>query len=100
VLELLAKRQGRMSNSTSISSDLINHRLGGGGRKTFYEPEAELADAVGDDESEGSGLSAGFMTMILILFLAVGGGTFYFDDLGFSWYEVKLMVGDLSRFRL
>ena len=38
--------------------------------------------------------------MMLILFVAVGGGTFFFDGLGFSWYEVKLMVGDLSRFRL
>ncbi len=89
-----------MSNSTSISSDLINRRLGGGGQKTFYEPEAELPGAGDDDESEGSGLSAGFMMMMLILFVAVGGGTFFFDDLGFSWYEVKLMVGDLSRFRL
>ena len=89
-----------MSNSTSISSDLINRRLGGGGKKAFYEPEAELPAAGNYEESEGSGLSAGFMMIMLILFVAVGGGTFYFDGLGISWYEVKLMVGDLSRFRL
>jgi hypothetical protein len=89
-----------MSNSTSISSDLINRRLGGGGQKTFYEPEAEVPGAGDDDESEGSGLSAGFIMMMLILFVAVGGGTFFFDGLGISWYDVKLMVGDLSRFSL
>jgi hypothetical protein len=89
-----------MSNSTSISSDLINRRLGGVGQKTFYEPEAELPAAGDYEESEGSGLSAGFMMTMLILFVAVGGGTFFIDDLGFSWYEIKLMVGDLSRFRL
>lgn len=88
-----------MSNSTSISSDLINRRLGGGGQKAFYEPEAELPDAY-YNESEGSGLSAGFIVKMVVLFVAVGGGTFFFDGLGFSWYDVKLVVGDLSRFRL
>lgn len=88
-----------MNNGTTISSDLINRRLGGGGQKTFYEPEAELADAE-DDQSEASGLSAGFMVKMLVLFVAVGGGTFFFDGLGLSWYDVKLVFGDLSRFRL
>lgn len=88
-----------MSNSTSISSDLINRRLGGAGQKTFYEPEVELADAE-FEPSEGLGLSAGFMVKMVVLFVAVGGGTFFFDASGFSWYDVKLAVGDLSRFRL
>ena len=88
-----------MSNSTSISSDLINRRLSGAGQKTFYQPDIELAD-VEDDESEGLGLSAGFLVKMVVLFVVVGGGTFYFDGLGFSWYDVKLVVGDLSRFRL
>ena len=47
-----------------------------------------------------SGLSAGFMVKMVVLFVAVGGGTFFFDASGFSWYDVKLVVGDLSRFRL
>ena len=89
-----------MSNSTSISSDLINRRLSGGGQKAFYDPEAELPAAADDDESEASSLSPGFMMMMVILFAAVGGGIFFFDGLGFSWYDVKLIVGDLSGFRL
>jgi hypothetical protein len=88
-----------MSNSTTISSDLINRRLGGGGQKAFYEPEAELPNA-DEDQSESSGLSAAFMVKMAVLFVAVGGGTYFFDDLGFSWYDVKLVVGDLSRFKL
>jgi hypothetical protein len=35
-----------------------------------------------------------------VLFVAVGGGTYYFESLGLSWYDVELVVGDLSRFRL
>ena len=88
-----------MSNSTSISSDLINRRLGTAGQKTFYEPDVELADMEAE-RSEGLGLSAGFMVKMVVLFVAVGGGTFFFDASGFSWYDVKLAVGDLSRFRL
>ena len=86
-----------MSNSTSISSDLINRRLSGAGQKTFYEPDLELA---GIEESDGLGLSAGFIVKMVVLFVAVGGGTYFFDASGFSWYDVKLVVGDLSRFRL
>ena len=79
MLGLLAKRHGTvMSNSTSISSDLINRRLSGAGQKTFYEPDAELA-AVEDDQSEGLGLSAGFFVKMVVLFVAVGGGTYFFD---------------------
>ena len=88
-----------MSNSTSISSDLINRRLSGAGQKTFYEPDLELA-AVDDDQSEGSGLSAGFVVKMAVLFVAVGGGTFFFDVSGFSWHDVKMVFGDLSRFQL
>jgi hypothetical protein len=88
-----------MSNSTSISSDLINRRLGSAGQKTFYEPDIELADAE-DDQSEGLGLSAGFIVKMAVLFVAVGGGTFFFDGVDFSWYDVKLAIGDMSRFRL
>lgn len=88
-----------MSNSTSISSELINRRLSGAGQKTFYEPDAELA-GVDDEESEGLGLSAGFFMKMVVLFVAVGGGTYFFDASSFSWYDVKMAVGDLSRFRL
>jgi hypothetical protein len=88
-----------MSNSTSISSELINRRLSGAGQKTFYEPDAELA-GVDDEESEGLGLSAGFIMKMVVLFVAVGGGTYFFDASSFSWYDVKMAVGDLSRFRL
>jgi hypothetical protein len=86
-----------MSNSTSISSDLINRRLSGAGQKTFYEPDVELADM---EAEQSEGLSAGFMVKMVVLFVAVGGGTFFFDASGFSWYDVKMAVGDLSRFRL
>ena len=88
-----------MSNSTSISSELINRRLSGAGQKTFYEPDAELA-GVDDEESEGLGLSAGFIMKMVVLFVAVGGGTYFFDTSSLSWYDVKMAVGDLSRFRL
>lgn len=88
-----------MSNSTSISSDLINRRLGGSGQKPFYEPETELAGAE-DIQPEDFGMSAGFIVKMVVLFVAVGGGTFFFDASGFSWYDVKLAIGDLSRFRL
>ena len=88
-----------MSNSTSISSDLINRRLGGAGKKTFYEPDVDLT-AGEVDQSEGSGLSAGFVVKMIVLFVAVGGGTYFFDVSGFSWYEVKMVFGDLSRFQL
>ena len=88
-----------MSNSTSISSDLINRRLSGVGQKTFYEPDVELVDMEAE-QSEGLGLSAGFMVKMVVLFVAVGGGTFFFDASGFSWYDVKQAVGDLSRFQL
>jgi len=87
-----------MSNST-ISSDLINRRLGGSGQKAFYEPEIELAGA-DDNQTEDFGMSAGFIVKMVVLFVAVGGGTFFFDASGFSWYDVKLAIGDLSRFRL
>ena len=86
-----------MSNGTSISSDLINRRLGGGGQKVFYEPELATAE---EDQSDGSGLSGGFIALIAVVFVAVGGGTYYFESLGLSWYDVELVVGDLSRFRL
>ncbi|MDP1700025.1 MAG: hypothetical protein Q8L53_03555 [Aestuariivirga sp.] len=88
-----------MSNITSISSDLINRRLSGAGQKTFYEPDVELADAE-FEQSEGMGMSAGFIVKMVVLFVAVGGGTFFFDGSAFSWYELKLAVGDLSRFML
>ena len=88
-----------MSNSTSISSDLINRRLSGAGQKTFYEPDVELADMEAE-QAEGLGLSAGFVVKMVVLFVAVGGGTFFFDGSAFSWYELKLAVGDLSRFKL
>jgi hypothetical protein len=86
-----------MNDSTSISSDLINRRLGGGGKKTFYEPDLPSAE---DEQPEASGLSRGFMVKMLVLFVAVGGSTFFFDHFGFSWYDIKLAIGDLSRFRL
>lgn len=86
-----------MSNSTSISSDLINRRLGGGGQKTFYEPELQTVD---DGPSEGSGMSAGFVVTMLILFVTVGGGTYFFEGMDYSWYELKQAFGDLSQFQL
>ncbi|MEQ1522419.1 MAG: hypothetical protein ABL936_14195 [Aestuariivirga sp.] len=55
---------------------------------------------VNDEQSEGLALSAGFIVKMVVLFVAVGGGTYFFDASGFSWYDVKLAVGDLSRFRL
>ena len=84
-----------MSNSTSISSDLINRRLGGGGQKTFYEPDLPEID---DGQSEGSSLSAGFMVKMLLLFVAVGGGTYFVAGVDYSWYEFKLALSGLSLF--
>ena len=85
-----------MSNGTSISSDLINRRLGSSGKSNFYEPDVlEVADGQAGD----SGLSAGFIVKMLVLFIAVGGGTYFFDGTDLSWYEVKLAIGDLSQFQ-
>ena len=86
-----------MSNNTSISSDLINRRLGGGGQKTFYEPELSAAY---DGQSEASSLSAGFMVMMLALFVAVGGGTYFVAGSDYSWYEFKRDINGLSQFQL
>lgn len=86
-----------MSNGTSISSDLINRRLGGGGQKNFYEPELQPVD---DGQSEGSGMSAGFILKVLFMFVTVGGGTYFFEGMDLSWYELKQAVGDLSQFQL
>ena len=86
-----------MNNSTSISSDLINRRLGGGGQKNFYEPDLSAVD---DSQSESSGMSAGFVVKMLVLFMAVGGGTYFFEGPDYSWYELKQTIGDLSQFQL
>ncbi len=85
-----------MSNNTSITSDLINRRLGGGGQKTFYEPELSAAD---DGHSEGSSMSAGFMVMMLVLFVAVGGGTYLVAGSDYSWYELKRDFNGLGLFK-
>ena len=85
-----------MSNGTSISAELINRRLGSSGKSNFYEPGLlEVSKGQAGDSS----LSAGFMVKMLVLFFAVGGGTYFFGGLDLSWYEVKLAIGDLSRFR-
>jgi hypothetical protein len=86
-----------MSNSNSISSDLINRRLGGGGQKNFYEPDLLVVD---DSQSEGSDMSAGFVVKMFVLFLAVGGGTYFFEGPDYSWYELKQTIGNLSQFQL
>ncbi len=85
-----------MKNGTGISSDLINRRLGGGGKGDFHEPEVlEIPDGQSGDE----GLSAGFIAKMLVLFVAVGGGTYFLADTELSWHEVKLAIGGLSRFQ-
>jgi len=86
-----------MSNGMSISSDLINRRLGGGGQKNFYEPDLQAVD---DGQSDGSGMSAGFIVKLLVLFVTVGGGTYFFEGPDYSWYEIKQTIGDLSQLQL
>jgi hypothetical protein len=86
-----------MSNGNSISSELINRRLGSGGQKNFYEPDLQAVD---DDQSLGSDMSIGFIIKMLVLFVAVGGGTYFFEGPDYSWYEIKQTVGDLSQFQL
>ncbi len=83
--------------SNSISSDLINRRLGGGRQKNFYEPDLLAVD---DGQSEGSSLSAGFIIKMLVLFVTVGSGTYFFEGSDYSWYEIKQAIGDLSQFQL
>lgn len=85
-----------MGTNTSISSDLINRRLGGGGQKTFYE--SDLPDVV-DDQPEGSSLSAGFVVMMLVLFVAVGGGTYFVAGSDYTWYEFKQAINGLTQFK-
>ena len=85
-----------MSNNTSITSDLINRRLGGGGQKTFYEPELSAAD---DGHSEGTSMSAEFMVLMLVLFVAVGGGTYFVAGSDYSWYELKRDFNGLGLFK-
>ena len=85
-----------MSNNTSITSDLINRRLGGSGQKTFYEPEPAAAD---DGHPESSSMSGGFMVMMLVLFVAVGGGTYFVAGSDYSWYELKRDLNGLGLFK-
>ena len=84
-----------MSNNTSISADLINRRLGGGGQKTFYQPD--LADA-DDGQPDSSSMSAGFVMLMLVFFIAVGGGTYFVAGSDYSWYELKRDFRSLGLF--
>ena len=34
-------------------------------------------------------MSAGFIVKMLVLFVAVGGGTYFFAGSDYSWYELK-----------
>ena len=45
-------------------------------------------------------MSAGFVAKMFVLFLAVGGGTYFFEGPDYSWYELKQTIGDLSQFQL
>ena len=87
-------------DNNSITSDIISRRLGRAAQRPAYEPD-EPEDVV--EVTEKSNSSAGFMMMMLVLFLAVGAGTFFFADSDFawydSWYDLKLAVSRLSLFK-
>ena len=82
--------------NTEITSDIISRRLGRGAQSSVYETD-EPKNVVEVVESEDS--SAGFMVMMLVLFLAVGGGTYFFAGSDLSWYELKLAISRLALFR-
>ena len=84
-----------MSNSTSISSTINQPPLGQRRAKDVYEPYVELAGCR-RRPAQGLDLSARFIVKMVVLFVAVGGGTHSFDASGFSWYDVKLAVFYLS----
>lgn len=71
-----------------ITSDMINRRLGGGGG---WQPPPDEPEGFGDaGEVESAGSGAGFMAAMFVLFLLVGGGTFYFAGSGLSLDNISL----------
>lgn len=82
--------------NTDITSDIISRRLGQAAQRSAYESD-EPQKAVEVTENKNS--STGFMVMMLVLFLAVGGGTYFFAGLDISWYEVKLAISRLALFK-
>ena len=82
--------------NTDITSDIISRRLGQAAQRSAYESD-EPQKVVEVAENKNS--STGFMVMMLVLFLAVGGGTYFFAGLDFSWYELKLAISRLALFK-
>ena len=76
-------------NNNAITPDIISRRLGGAMQRPVYEPDQMQAVA---KVAESPDSSAGFMVMMFILFLAVGGGTYFFAGSDISMYEVKLTL--------
>ena len=75
---------------------MISRRLGGAAQRTVYEADP-IEDVV--EVAESSGSSAGFVVLMLVLFLAVGGGTYFFADSDISLYEIKLAIRNLQLFK-
>ena len=83
-------------NNSAITSDIISRRLGGAGQRPAYATD-DAEDVAVVAESPDS--SAGFTVMMLILFLAVGAGTYFFAGSDISWYEIKLAIRNLHLFK-
>jgi hypothetical protein len=66
-----------------LNSDFINQRLGGGSRQSF-QPRAAAQSAADEDDA----MSPGFIVGLLVLCLAVGGGTFYLAGSGGTLEDV------------
>jgi hypothetical protein len=84
-----------MSNN-NITTDIISRRLGQVAQRPAYQAD-EPEDVIEVVESTNS--SPGFMIMMLVLFLVVGVGTFFFADSDLSWYDLKLAISRWSPFK-
>jgi hypothetical protein len=82
--------------NTEITSDIISRRLGRAAQSSAYETD-EWKNVVEPTESKNS--SVGFMVMMMLLFLAVGGGTYFFADSDLSWDDLKLAISRLALFK-
>ena len=68
---------------------MISRRLGGAAQRTVYEDD-EPAGVIEVADSRGS--SAGFMVLMLVLFLVVGGSTYFIAGVDITMYEIKLTL--------
>ena len=76
-------------NNNTITSDMITRRLGGTAQRSVYEADEPVGVA---EAADSRGSSAGFMVLMFMLFLVVGGGTYFIAGVDITMYEIKLTL--------